>query len=152
MALEHREKVFIAHAGILDKLDNANQAILNLVRNVQGPEHVSGQHVIMERIQDITINGDLSPDRSKTLALYYRQLYEEKYEVTEAHTTHDPEYFAIFSKEASRMIQRALHGLMQRHLVLDRSFHGAGQGTFDYFLCAEVKDKDLRWDLTETEW
>lgn len=48
-------------------------------------------------------------------------------------------------------VRELLHPLLKSNLVLDNT--GAGvDHYFDSFLCFEILDEDLPWDLTQTEW
>ncbi|KAF7932714.1 uncharacterized protein EAE98_004013 [Botrytis deweyae] len=69
---------------------------------------------------------------SWSLALYYRQFYDKHY---------------------SQDIDQVLTKILSSNLILDPSKLGAGQGKFqNYFLCAEITDKELPWDREEEDW
>ncbi len=43
--------------------------------------------------------------------------------------------------------------LLTNNLVLHGRDYLAGEGDYqDWFLCAEISDEDLPWDITQTEW
>lgn len=66
-----------------------------------------------------------------SLAVYYREFYDKHY-------TPD--------------IDRVLTKVLTSNLILDPSKLGAGQGKFrEYFVCAEITDKELPWD-EEEDW
>ena len=54
--------------------------------------------------------------------------------------------------EATNSVHKRLNLLMENHLLLDHSGYGAGQGRFTYFLCTELADEDLPWDIDQFEW
>ncbi|KAF7930993.1 uncharacterized protein EAE97_009202 [Botrytis byssoidea] len=67
-----------------------------------------------------------------SLAAYYREFYDKHY-------TPD--------------IDRVLTKVLTSSLILDPSKLGAGQGKFrDFFVCAEIADKELPWDGEEEDW
>ncbi|TGO24344.1 hypothetical protein BPAE_0105g00100 [Botrytis paeoniae] len=69
---------------------------------------------------------------SPSLAVYYRYFHDEHY---------------------SGEINEILTKVLTSNLILDPSKLGAGQGKFkDYFLCAEITDKELPWDEEEEDW
>jgi hypothetical protein len=46
-------------------------------------------------------------------------------------------------------------GLLRNNLVLDRSPRSPGETDEEdeeYFLCGEIEDEDLPWDLEEVDW
>ncbi|TGO46548.1 hypothetical protein BOTNAR_0580g00070 [Botryotinia narcissicola] len=69
---------------------------------------------------------------SSPLAGYYRRFYDKHYDIN----------FDV-----------ALTTVLTSNLILDPSKLGAGQGKFkDYFVCAEITDKELPWDEEEEDW
>ncbi|TGO08726.1 hypothetical protein BTUL_0194g00060 [Botrytis tulipae] len=69
---------------------------------------------------------------STSLSVYYRQFYDKQY-----------------NKEINETIAK----ILTSNLILDPSKLGAGQGKFkDYFVCAEITDKELPWDEEEEDW
>jgi hypothetical protein len=58
-----------------------------------------------------------------------------------------------FESEVKLEVSQMLCALMKNNLVLNKGICMPGYGDyFHQYLCAEVKDEDLPWDLEETDW
>jgi hypothetical protein len=69
------------------------------------------------------------------LPLYYRDLYE----------SHDG--------SSSEIVRTVLAHLFKKNLLLDKSGATAGFDKYiEYFLCAEIDDEDLPWDINQKDW
>ncbi|KAF7917924.1 uncharacterized protein EAE98_009952 [Botrytis deweyae] len=71
-----------------------------------------------------------------------------------------PEYFQAFGEESSGIFALAVSDILKNELIFNKSLR-AGDILFpakthddvqSYFLCAEIKDEDLPWDLNKTDW
>ncbi|TGO24739.1 hypothetical protein BPAE_0096g00450 [Botrytis paeoniae] len=71
-----------------------------------------------------------------------------------------PEYFQAFGEESSGIFALAVSDILKNELIFNKSLR-AGDIIFSgktyndvqsHFLCAEIKDEDLPWDLNETDW
>jgi hypothetical protein len=63
-------------------------------------------------------------------------------------------FFADYVNESEKsVIKFALGALLKNQLQFDKSGAQPGSGKFeDYFLCPEIGDEVLPWDLTEVDW
>ncbi|KAF7958335.1 hypothetical protein EAE96_001886 [Botrytis aclada] len=93
-----------------------------------------------------------------------RYLKKTRLRETEHGFDHDraslPEYFRAFGEESSGVFALAVSDILQNRLIFNKSLR-AGDNQFSgntyydvqsHFLCAEIKDEDLPWDLNETDW
>ncbi|TGO45071.1 hypothetical protein BCON_0426g00020 [Botryotinia convoluta] len=71
-----------------------------------------------------------------------------------------PEYFQAFAEESQGNFSPAVKDILKNELIFNK-FLRAGDIEFplnlfqeiqSYFLCAEIKDEDLPWDLNATDW
>ncbi|TGO39697.1 hypothetical protein BHYA_0049g00330 [Botrytis hyacinthi] len=71
-----------------------------------------------------------------------------------------PEYFQAFGEESSGIFALAVSDILKNELIFNKSLR-AGDIVFpkkkhndvqSYFLCTEIKDEDLPWDLNQTDW
>ncbi|TGO08202.1 hypothetical protein BTUL_0221g00190 [Botrytis tulipae] len=71
-----------------------------------------------------------------------------------------PEYFQAFGEESSGIFARAVSDILKNELIFNKPLR-AGDIVFpgktpndvqSYFLCVEIKDEDLPWDLNQTDW
>ncbi|KAF7911437.1 uncharacterized protein EAF01_002944 [Botrytis porri] len=71
-----------------------------------------------------------------------------------------PEYFQTFGEDSSGIFALAVSDILKNELIFNKSlragdilFPGKTQNDIQaHFLCAEIKDEDLPWDLNETDW
>jgi hypothetical protein len=144
---ELRQKVLIAQGSILDKLDNANIAILKLVG--------SGQSVVAKVVQRCMQQYGGILYQQRTLPSYYRMLYEDKYTANkkEDFDNYDWNRIGTHAESAVAKMQKILKPVLKNNLLLDRSGESAGEGRHkDYFLYADINDEDLPWNLNQAEW
>ncbi|CCD49672.1 hypothetical protein H4I96_05279 [Botrytis cinerea] len=100
---------------------------------------VTANHELMRLIVEFRAEHKIHSDLrfitmhySSSLAVYYRMIYENHYNAE---------------------IDQTIAKVLSSHLILDPSKLGAGQGKYkDYFLCAEIRDKELPWDEEEDDW
>ncbi|KAF7896389.1 hypothetical protein EAF00_006403 [Botryotinia globosa] len=99
---------------------------------------VTANHELIKSIAKFPQNSRIHPQLRDfalsypSLATYYRHFLDES-----------------FSNATNEILTK----LLTSNLILDPSKLGAGQGKFkDYFLCAEITDKDLPWDEEEEDW
>lgn len=122
--MDLRMRAIVAYASVCGKLDTANQELWKFIGR-SSPIYSSN---LIRRLQDHS-RGFTS------LPFYNRRLYGEQLE--------------FWRFEVSGLLKP----VMYNNLVLDNSQDGPGQGRFkDYFLCAEVTDKELPWDENEVDW
>jgi hypothetical protein len=58
-----------------------------------------------------------------------------------------------FERETATQLKSALKYLLRNSLILDPTGTNAGEGPYSrYFLCTQVKDKDMPWDSSEVDW
>ncbi|KAE8448673.1 hypothetical protein EG329_009099 [Mollisiaceae sp. DMI_Dod_QoI] len=96
--------------------------------------------MIVEREEEDILSVDNGPNRMRRPtrnAAYYRAL-ETQFELKD------------FSDDCP-MLWRAFGNLFKNNLIFDRSGLGAGEGPYQYFLCASIKDEDLPWDPKEVD-
>lgn len=56
-------------------------------------------------------------------------------------------------EKAGDFTHEAFEGIFESNLVLAKSMYKVGKvECVDNFLCAEVDDKDLPWDINELDW
>lgn len=150
---EVRIQAIITNAGILDKLDLANREFLKITKAAKGQDARPWHPVILNRLQShaTSIPSDQLPQ-------YYRMLYEDKFEITEndikpAFSKVSSSTLQTWSREAGTVVRGILEPLMKNNLTIDQSKDSPGRGRFsNYFLCGEILDEDLPWDVTEKEW
>ena len=96
-------------------------------------------------------------------AEFYRHVYETSFtpnsEQTERYRVHRArpkrelaELAKDLQNEVTKNVHKRLDPLMENYLLLDRGGDGAGEGRFYYFLCTELADEDLPWDVDQLEW
>ncbi|TGO38519.1 hypothetical protein BHYA_0073g00280 [Botrytis hyacinthi] len=120
--MDLRIRVLVAYGSVCDKLVTANHKLIQMVALY----YIYNNDKIYSELHDIAIS------HCSSLTDYYRAFYDKRY---------------------STEIDEVLSKVLTSNLILDPSKLGAGQGRFkDYFVCAEITDKELPWDEEEEDW
>ena len=155
-----------AHECICAKIDTVNQAIAKIIGYDDGNRPTETKlELAMPQAQRLVVADRAqyhmrmwSGSDFKTFASYYRSLLEDPFEITKVHIRDNCAWYLISkgkecSDDIAKQVHAAVRPLFEKNLVLDDSDDGAGQGIYkDCFLCAEISDEDLPWDVDQIEW